>query len=448
MGQRVKLEFGVLLWLLIDVFSASSWASLAGTPSGSHLTERRPHGVQVPWLRPGQRQDVSLHPVTVQCKEAKIVVIVRRDLFGTGRLIKATDLSLGSASCKPTTVGAGETVTFEVGLHECGSTLEMTPNSLVYRTQLSYIPTALDSQVIVRSNPAVIPVQCIYPRTGNVSSKAINPTWIPFRSTVFAEERLAFSLLLMNDDWSAERTSTVFHLGDELHIEASVSPGDHVPMTVFVDGCVATLSGDNDSSPKYNIVDFYGCLVDGTQLDSFSAFRSPRVHPEKLQFTIDAFRFAGDAKSVIYITCVLRAAAAGQIPDPMHKACSFNKISNMWSAVDGPSAVCNCCKTEDCGAQGGLPRGMRPFFPVPRRVGKRSVTSLPAVSESMAAVQLRPITILKSDILDQSRAVQRTKQLSGVMENPWMVMGLVTASLALALSATLGLAFLYEKCKL
>ncbi|XP_030042770.1 zona pellucida sperm-binding protein 3 [Microcaecilia unicolor] len=445
MGFRRKLGFLSLLWLITDLTCAGSMGSLqrdslAGTPS-----EHRPHGVHVPWLGPSRPLDGRPHPVTVQCKEAKIVIIVRRDLFGTGLLIKATDLSLGPASCRPTISGTGETVTFEVGLHECGSILQMTPESLIYSTHLSYNPVPSGSQVIVRSNPAVIPVQCTYPRTGNVSSKAINPTWVPFGSTIFAEEKLDFSLLLMNDNWTAERTSTVFHLGDELHIEASVSPGDHVPMTIFVDSCVATLSPDEDSSPRYNIVDFYGCLVDGKQLDSSSTFRSPRTQPEKLQFTVDAFRFAGDTKSLIYITCTLRAAAADQIPDPLHKACSFN-TSTMWSAVEGPSTICNCCKTENCGVPEGLPRGMRPFFPVPRRVGKRSVTYLPEVSESVAAVQLRPITILKQDALDQSYAVLRTRP-SGVVENPWLVVGLVMASLALALSAAFGIAFLHKKCK-
>lgn len=35
------------------------------------------------------------------------------------------------------------------------------------------------------------------PRKGNVSSHAILPTWVPFRTTVFSEEKLFFSLYLM-----------------------------------------------------------------------------------------------------------------------------------------------------------------------------------------------------------------------------------------------------------
>lgn len=38
---------------------------------------------------------------------------------------------------------------------------------------------------------------CSLPRQGNVSSHAILPTWVPFRTTVFSEEKLVFSLYLM-----------------------------------------------------------------------------------------------------------------------------------------------------------------------------------------------------------------------------------------------------------
>lgn len=41
------------------------------------------------------------------------------------------------------------------------------------------------------------------PRRENVSSNAIRPTWAPFSSTLSAEERLVFSLRLMNGRWEA-----------------------------------------------------------------------------------------------------------------------------------------------------------------------------------------------------------------------------------------------------
>ncbi|XP_030042282.1 zona pellucida sperm-binding protein 3 [Microcaecilia unicolor] len=415
MGQRVKLGLGLLVWLVSNVISTSSLGSLqrdslAGTPSGSGLFEPRSH-VHVPWL-PGHR-GVRPYPITVQCKEAKILVIVRRDLFGTGRLVKATDLSLGPASCKPTRSGAGETVTFEVGLHECGSTLQMTPDMLVYGTYLFYNATSSASRVIVRSNPAVVPIWCTYPRTGNVSSKAIKPTWAPFSSTISAEQRLAFTLRLMNDDWSAERPSTVFYLGDELHVEASVSLGDFVPMMVFIDKCVATLSPDKDSNPQYSIIDFHGCLVDGKQEDSFSAFRSPRVQPEKLQFTVDAFRFAGHTDSLIYITCNLRAAPISQTPGPLNKACSFSKVTNIWSAVEGPSSICTCCETKTCEGERTLDNPTDRFGS-PSRIEKRDAPLSDSPLNLEASIQLDPILLSKDsmDLMDNFPDFMKVKTAS------------------------------------
>lgn len=37
-------------------------------------------------------------------------------------------------------------------------------------------------------------------RQGNVSSHPIRPTWVPFRATVSSEEKLAFSLRLMEGE--------------------------------------------------------------------------------------------------------------------------------------------------------------------------------------------------------------------------------------------------------
>ncbi|CAM5144488.1 unnamed protein product [Eretmochelys imbricata] len=133
---------------------------------------------------------------------------------------------------------------------------------------------------------------CSSPRKDNVSSKAIKLMWVPFSSTLSAEERLDFSLYLMNDDWSAERPSNGFQLGEVMHIQADVSTGNHVTLWLFVDSCVATLTPDRDSSPRYAVIDFSGCLVDGRSDDIPSAFISPRQ--DTLQFMVDVFRFAGD----------------------------------------------------------------------------------------------------------------------------------------------------------
>uniref|UniRef100_A0A8C3F6F9 Zona pellucida sperm-binding protein 3 n=1 Tax=Chrysemys picta bellii TaxID=8478 RepID=A0A8C3F6F9_CHRPI len=359
------LGFAVLCWAVSGVTCYNPWDfSRRDSP--------------YPWARvdASQLRAVSpLQPVTVQCEEAQMVITVHRDLFGTGRLIKAADLSLGLAACRYTSLNAAEnTVTFEAGLHECGSTLQMTSDSLVYSTSLNYNPTPASNPVILRTNPVVIPIECHYPRKDNVSSKAIKPTWVPFSSTLSAEERLGFSLRLMNDDWSAERPSNGFQLGEVMHIQADVSTGNHVALRLFVDSCVATLTPDRDSSPHYAVIDFNGCLVDGRSDDTTSAFISPRPRQDTLQFMVDVFRFAGDARNLIYITCHLKVTAAEQAPDPLNKACSFNKAGNIWSPVEGTRDICRCCETGNCGLAGQSGR-VRPLDRWPGRRFQRDVAS-------------------------------------------------------------------------
>lgn len=117
-----------------------------------------------------------------------------------------------------------------------------------------------------------------------MSSWAILPTWVPFRTTVFSEEKLVFSLRLMegekggragraagressghpsprlclSEDWSADKMTPTFQLGDRAHLQAQVHTGSHVPLRLFVDHCVATPTPDWNTSPSHTVVDFHG----------------------------------------------------------------------------------------------------------------------------------------------------------------------------------------------
>ncbi|GAB0193974.1 zona pellucida sperm-binding protein 3-like [Grus japonensis] len=332
-----SLGFALFCWAFGEVVAYTPWGFLRGEAElwryGGDPSLGQPRAFSQPWawVDVSQLQAAApLHPVAVQCQEAQVVVTVHRDLFGTGRLVKAAELTLGSAACPPVVWSTAETmVTFMAGLHECGSTLKVTPDALVYSTSLNYRPVPAGNPVIVRTSPAMVAIECHYPRRDNVSSNGVKPTWVPFHSTLSSEEKLPFSLRLMNDDWSAERVSTIFQLGDVFHFQAGVKTENHAPLRLFVDNCVATLTPDRSSSPQYAFIDFSGCLVDGQLDDATSTFISPRPRQDVLQFAVDAFKFAGDSSSLIYITCHLKVSLADQAPDPLNKACSFNKASNL-----------------------------------------------------------------------------------------------------------------------
>ncbi|XP_075711656.1 zona pellucida sperm-binding protein 3-like [Rhinoderma darwinii] len=324
-------------------------------------------------LQPRQLTQSPNSPISVQCGEDRLVVMVTRDFYGNGKLVKPSDLTLGS--CRPGLQTTDTTVVFANGLQECGNSLEMTSDWLIYTSNLRYTPTSSSMVPIIRSNSAVVPIQCYYPRHGNVSSKAVQPTWIPFSTTVTTEERLVFSLQLMTGDWSAPRPSLVFQLGDMFYIEASLDVQNHVPMTLFVDSCVATITPDVTSNPRYEIISNNGCLMDGMQEDSSSVFVSPRPQADKLRFMVDAFRFTDSDVSTIYITCSLRAADINQTPDPVNKACSYNKATSSWSPMEGSSGICQCCTTRNCATASGQRMTWGSSLGRPRGIGKRAVGS-------------------------------------------------------------------------
>ncbi|XP_069071675.1 zona pellucida sperm-binding protein 3-like [Pleurodeles waltl] len=363
------IHFGLCLDEVGPVRDSSPWSSLRTWFPGSHSQV----GVASsgPWVSPGgrgrSRALPALQPVAVQCQGDSMVVTVQRDLFGTGRLVLPGDLWLGAAFCSYTSVSVDNTVIFQTALHDCGNTKEVTPKLVIYSSILTYMPTPSSNRVITRTNQMSVLLQCIYPRHANVSSKAIKPTWVPLRTTVFADGMLSFSFRLMTDDWTSSRSTTTFQLGDVFHLEASVDAASHYPLRIYVDSCMASPTVDPDSTLQYDIVSSHGCLVDGKMSES-SAFVSPRVQPDKLRFTVDAFRFIGTTNSLIFITCSLRAVPADSAPSPVSKACSY-QARRGWSPVEGPSSVCGCCDSGSCASLGG-PRALHQDS-APRRFGKR-----------------------------------------------------------------------------
>ncbi|XP_078526696.1 uncharacterized protein LOC144799320 [Lissotriton helveticus] len=395
------MSFGLCLDERGPVLDSSYWSSRRNWFPGSQSQV----GVASsgPWVSSEGRSRAlpALQPVRVQCQSDNMVVTVQRDLFGTGRLVQPGDLRLGSAFCSYTSLNADNTVTFDSALHDCGNTRQVTQEFVIYGSILTYAPTTSGSTVITRTNKVSVLIQCVYPRHANVSGKAIAPTWNPLRTTVFAEAVISFSLRLMTDDWTSARGSTTFQLGDVFHLEASVDAMNHYPLRILVDSCVAAPTTDPDSRLQYDIISSYGCLVDG-KLSGSSAFVSPRVQPEKLRFTVDAFRFIGTTNSLIFITCSLRAVPADSAPSPLSKACSY-QASSGWSPMEGPPSICSCCDSGSCASSGGS-RTLH-HLPASRRHGKRgeptfesralAVGPLVVLSENDAAgADVPPLDIL------------------------------------------------------
>ncbi|WP_161550420.1 zona pellucida domain-containing protein, partial [Pseudomonas sp. Q1] len=199
------------------------------------------------------RQPVTPSSVAVQCSENRVHVEVKKDMFSNGQLIQPSGLSMGGCPVVGEDSASGVLI-FEYALQDCNSVLMMTEDELVYTYAVTYTPVAFAGTPITRTEGAVVGVQCHYQRLHNVSSNALRPTWVPYASTEVGEDVLVFSMSLMIDDWSFQRPSNIYYLGDTINIEASVKVYNHVPLRVFVDRCVATQVPDVTSVPRYSFI--------------------------------------------------------------------------------------------------------------------------------------------------------------------------------------------------
>ncbi|KAL6460875.1 hypothetical protein MHYP_G00308410 [Metynnis hypsauchen] len=202
-----------------------------------------PEKPQQPVVHFEPRQPVSTVSVAADCGQSSVYVEVKKDLFGTGELIDPSALSLGGCAVTGED-SAAQVLIFEAELQLCNSVLRTTAHELVYSFILHYAPERLGGKPITRTSGATVGIECHYPRLHNVSSNALLPAWIPYASTVTAEERLVFSLRLMTDDWQYERPSNQYFLGDLINIEASVMQYNHMYLTCFLKATLASAPTD------------------------------------------------------------------------------------------------------------------------------------------------------------------------------------------------------------
>ncbi|XP_031418243.1 zona pellucida sperm-binding protein 3-like isoform X2 [Clupea harengus] len=308
-----------------------------GTPSAPWMPAPSKHQV----TKDETERRPETETVRVTCHPDYMEIEIDADLLELGFPVDVEDVRLGKSeqsgeACKAVYTEADK-YRIAAALTDCGSERAITEDYLIYSNTLEYAPSPSPDGV-VRTQAASFPVQCYYRRKFDLSSFPVMPTWIPFMSTRADEGQLDFSLQLMTDDWAFKRASNQYHLGDVINIEASIKPLSHNPMRVFVDHCVATLTPDASSVPRYAFIEHDGCMMDSFMTGSTSRFL-PRVQHEKLHIQLDAFRFHEEERAELYITCLLRVEPVGA--EPMSRACSF--IDNRWQSADDEDWLCDGC---------------------------------------------------------------------------------------------------------
>ncbi|XP_056262911.1 zona pellucida sperm-binding protein 3-like [Pseudoliparis swirei] len=385
------MKTSCFLVLLLVGLCFRSYSAFPGQGYTQHASIQHPqftrssqHALQT--KDPSEEQE-QVNTVRVTCHPDSLEIIIQADMFEVGAPVNGDELRLGvelNDYCRATSSSEDE-YRILVGLVDCGTKQKMTEDTLVYTNVLVYSPAASPDGV-VRMDEAVIPIECQYERKYSLSSSSLMPTWIPFMSKQAAEETLEFDLRIMTNDWLHRRGSNVFYLGEPMGIEASVRVGHHTGLRVFVSSCVATLSPDVSSEPRYVFVE-NGCLVDSELPGSRSRFLS-RTQDDKLHLTIDAFKFHNEHRGELYITCHLNAVVANDAEAP-NKACSL--INGRWRSADNDDYLCGSCQSHNKPTTSGKfgPRGFeKPQEPELFWSGQRTNT----VWEK--AAQVGPVIVL------------------------------------------------------
>ncbi|KAL2086120.1 hypothetical protein ACEWY4_017179 [Coilia grayii] len=350
--------------------------------------------------------------VRVVCHPDYMAIEMDADLLELGFPVDVADLRLGKRedageACRAFPTQPDKYI-IAAPLTDCGTQHWITEEYLRYSNTLEYSP-APTPDGLVRTQPASFPIECYYKRKFDLSGVSVLPTWVPYMSTRADQGQLDFSLTLMTDDWTYERAPSVYFLGDVINIKAVLLQFNHSPMRVFVDNCVATLTPDVNSEPRYAFIENNGCMLDSYLTGSMSRFQ-PRQHPGELHISLDAFRFHQDDRSEIYITCLLKAEPIGQ-GEPTCRACFFN--GNSWRSADGEDWVCaGCLPTGDPGkpssgkksaspsstpqsSAGGLGAAYYQGRPKPRSGPSPWKAVVPTSSGWEREQSLGPITVLK-----------------------------------------------------
>ncbi|XP_058851619.1 zona pellucida sperm-binding protein 3-like [Acipenser ruthenus] len=214
----------------------------------------------------------------------------------------------------------------------------VTANVTSYMNVLTYKPTQRDFYQ-TPFNQAVV---CTYTKPAGWTPPVYNPAL----GDASGFGKLEFTMGIMNDDFSAPRTSSLFFLGSPINIAAAVKQQFHMPLMVYMEECVAASTPElSPSSQTYPLITNHGCFVDGQAGNSRFL---PRVQTSEIRLVVQAFRFT-QLNTDVYIHCRLLAWDPAQLNDPTKKACSFNQRTRSWELLDNPgrSSVCRCC-TSNC----------------------------------------------------------------------------------------------------
>ncbi|KAG2460105.1 ZP3 protein, partial [Polypterus senegalus] len=155
MWCKGQISVVLLLFFLCDAFAQPRF-------KGRHVIAKQQKSAVVLYAKPIEPRAGSPQTVTAQCTDSEVIVTISPDLLGIQKPVQPSDLSMGG--CGVTSPAGAEPFVIDAPLQGCGSNVEMQGAEIVYTFTLDYNPSPIDGLPIVRTNPAVVQIECHYNR--------------------------------------------------------------------------------------------------------------------------------------------------------------------------------------------------------------------------------------------------------------------------------------------
>ncbi|KAK1153065.1 zona pellucida sperm-binding protein 3-like [Acipenser oxyrinchus oxyrinchus] len=192
-----------------------------------------------------------------------------------------------------------------------------------------------------RYNSEIHAIQCHYYRYHHVYRHGIRPLWRNPARFKNLKTSYGFALRTVNGDWVPDPMMNTFYLGQPIHFQAITNLT--VPGTkLFIHSCYATASPALNSTPRYTVIENYGCMVDSRHETCSSHFVPPRTN-NTINFIVDAFQFNTLSALVnkYYMHCTM--VVTSSMVTRSTKSCHYEKNTERWVELEGNHSVCSCC---------------------------------------------------------------------------------------------------------
>ncbi|XP_017312899.1 zona pellucida sperm-binding protein 3 [Ictalurus punctatus] len=274
--------------------------------------------------------------IELLCHIDRIYVRVQKSLFtnpDAGKYLKVGTCTVNKDSPKY--------YYFLYPINSCTVQHHENENHVLYSNVLSYEP--LTDEPVIRELPFSVPLECRY----NKHFRSYNIGYHPQveAGTVFLSLQGGVSLTPVDENWEPLASWQTYMIGQPMYFEA-MTPHGHAGMRLYLSKCYITASQNPDTTPKYTVMDNYGCMVDSKNTPQSKFY--PSEDKATLRFSVGALMFKDmvsdpSEKKEMFIHCEMYLGP--EMPTSSTKSCSYVADAQGWSELYGNDLVCACCDT-------------------------------------------------------------------------------------------------------